>query len=235
MATVYISKEDVDHIVLNNNTGADLAQYEFTVIGELCLIADDAIVDGETGSFHAGTTLIIQTDDLETGEDTFATVNQDVYWNPTSGDFSDTETDTYYKVGTLKTIKDTNGMIVFVKDLGTRLDAILRAEPRILVVEVEASYATATAIVGLSEGDKIIGMSSICNVSEASGTIQLLHGTANAAISDALQQVTANEVAYAATLDVTYTTLPASGAKLVATGTDEKDVRCTVVITYIPA
>ena len=127
MATVYIQKEKVDHIVLNNDTGADLAQFEFTVIGELCLVADEKIVDGETGSFHVEANLVIQSDDLETGEDTFATVNQDVYWNPSSGDFSDTENDTYYKVGTLKTIKDSDGMIVFVKDLGTRLDSALDA------------------------------------------------------------------------------------------------------------
>jgi len=111
----------------------------------------------------------------------------------------------------------------------------LQAEPRTLVVEVASDYGTAAiAVVGLSEGDKIIGMSSVCNVTETAGTIQLTDG-ADAAISDALQQATADEVAYAATIQIDKNTLPASGAKLKATGTDATAVRCTVLITYIPA
>ena len=127
MGTVYIQKERVDHVVLNNNTGADLVQYEFTVIGGLCLVADEAIANGATGSFHLEDNLILQTSDLVVGQDTFATVNQDVYWKPTTGEFSDTEDDTYYKVGILKTIKNLKGVIWFVKDRDTVLDAALDA------------------------------------------------------------------------------------------------------------
>lgn len=266
MSTVYIQKESVNHIILNNDTGSDLEQYEATVIGNLALIADEAIADGETGSFHVEEGIIFQTDDLETGEDTFATESQIVYWNPATGDFSDTETLTYYPFGILYGVKDANGMILVSKYRVTELmsendeyiaadvvvtnafvaadvvvttafeaaDAILRAVPKILVVEVAADYSGGVAVVGLVEGDKIIGMKSNCNVTETAGTIALTDG-ADAAITDALQQATDKEVAYAATIDKTYSTLPATGAKLIATGTDATAVRCTVVIEYIPA
>ena len=122
-----------------------------------------------------------------------------------------------------------------VAAIATNAAAIVveKAQPKILIVEVASDSSTAVAVVGLAEGDKIIGMSSICNVSETAGTIQLTDGT-DAAISDALQQATADEVAYAATIQIDKNTLPATGAKLVATGTDATAVRCTVLITYIP-
>ena len=244
MSTVYIQKESVNHIILNNDTGSDLAQYEMTVIGGLSLIADEAIANGATGSFHVETGICFQTDDFEAGEDTFATVNQDVFWNPATGDFSDTETAGYYKVGVLKEIKNANGVILVTKNRQAVYSdvftlqaemAVEQAEPKILVVEVDSDYGTAAvAVAGLVEGDKIIGMKSNCNVTETAGTIQLIDG-ADAVITDALQQATDKEVAYAATIDKTYSTLPATGAKLVATGTDATAVRCTVVIEFIPA
>ena len=243
MSTVYIQKESVNHIILNNDTGSDLVQYEMTVIGGLSLIADEAIANGATGSFHVETGICFQTDDFEAGEDTFATVNQDVFWNPATGDFSDTETAGYYKIGVLKEIKNSSGVILVTKNRQAVYSdvftlqaemAVEQAEPKILVIEVASDYSGGVAVVGLVEGDKIIGMKSNCNVTETAGTIALTDG-ADAAITDALQQATDKEVAYAATIDKTYSTLPATGAKLIATGTDATAVRCTVVIEYIPA
>lgn len=115
MSTVYIQKEVVDHVVLNNDTGADLVQYEFTVIGGLAAVADEAIVSAEEGSLHVEEGLIVQAADFVAAEDTFATVNQDVFFKPSTGEFSDTSTATYYKVGILKTVKNSNGVILFVK------------------------------------------------------------------------------------------------------------------------
>ena len=115
MSTVYIQKEVVDHVVLNNDTGADLVQYEFTVIGGLAAVADEAIVSAEEGSLHVEDGLIVQATGFVAAQDTFATVNQDVFWKPSTGEFSDTSTATYYKVGILKTVKNSNGVILFVK------------------------------------------------------------------------------------------------------------------------
>ena len=112
MATVYIQKEEVDHINLINNTGADLAQYELTVIGGLVVIADEAITDGSRGSFHCEENLLIQIEDFVAGENTFGTADADVFWDPSSGDFSDTSTATYYKVGIVHTVKNSNGVVL---------------------------------------------------------------------------------------------------------------------------
>jgi hypothetical protein len=112
MGSVYIQKEKADHVRLNNSTGADLAQYEFTVINGMCLIADEAIVSGEIGSFHNADNLLLQTSNLLSGSDTFDTVNNPVYWDPATGDFSDTSAAADYLVGTLQTVKTTEGVIL---------------------------------------------------------------------------------------------------------------------------
>ena len=113
MATVYIQKESVDHVTLSNDTGSDLAQYGFAVIGGLAAVADEAIASGETGSFHVEEGLIIQASDLKTADDTFATLNQDVFWDGSA--FSDTSTAGYKKVGILTAVKNSNGVIEFMK------------------------------------------------------------------------------------------------------------------------
>ncbi|MGD8567396.1 MAG: DUF2190 family protein [Gammaproteobacteria bacterium] len=115
MATIYVSREDNDHIRLNNDTGADLSQYEPTVIGELAAVADEAITSAAVGSFAVEAGLEVQSDDLSAGENTFGTVNQIVYFDPSGKTFSDTETVGYYEWGQLKTVKDTNGVIVISK------------------------------------------------------------------------------------------------------------------------
>jgi len=115
MATVYIESEDVAHLRLYNDTGAALAQYEFAVIGDLAGVADEAIASLGTGSVHVEDGLVIQTTNLETSEDTFATPNQSVYFNTADGKFSDTETAGYYLVGQLTQVKDAAGMIKFTK------------------------------------------------------------------------------------------------------------------------
>jgi hypothetical protein len=115
MATVYIQQEDVDHVRLNNNTGSALVQYEFTVIGGLALVADEAIASSSVGSFHYQDGLTLQIEDFVAGEGTFGTVDAAVYWDPSSGNFSDTSTSTYYQVGIVKTIKNSNGVVEMVK------------------------------------------------------------------------------------------------------------------------
>jgi len=114
-SVVYIQKEDVDHIRFSNDTGADVAQYEFGVVGPWAAVADEAIVAGTVGPWHVEEGIQIQTDDLVTGELTFATLGQAVYWDPVGLQFSDTETVGYYLVGYLLRVKDSNGMIVFEK------------------------------------------------------------------------------------------------------------------------
>jgi len=114
-ANVYIQKENVDHVRFKNDTGADVSQYDFEVVGPYAAVADADISSGSVGSWHVEEGIQIQSDELETSEDTFGTEGQAVYWNATNLTFSDTETVGYYLVGYLVRTKDTNGMIVFEK------------------------------------------------------------------------------------------------------------------------
>jgi hypothetical protein len=115
MATVYINREENDHVRFENDTGADLAQYEATVVGPYAAVADEAIKDGEVGSFHVEEGIQCQISDLVYGEDAFDTVGQPVYFDPDTGDFSDTEDAGYYLWGYLVLAKDAHGMIVVEK------------------------------------------------------------------------------------------------------------------------
>ncbi len=114
MATVFIQKESTGQQVfkLNNSTGAALSQYELTVIGGRVLIANDAIASGSEGGLKDAEGLSFQVSNFVTDEDTFATVNADVFWDPTSGYFSDTSTAGYYKVGIVQGIKNSNGAVL---------------------------------------------------------------------------------------------------------------------------
>lgn len=113
--TVYISKEDNDHVIMTNDLGADLDQYEFCVVGPYAAIADQDIASLAEGSFHVAEGIQFQTDDLVAGELTFATQGQEVYWSAADNAFSDTETAGYYLIGYLVEVKNSDGMIVVEK------------------------------------------------------------------------------------------------------------------------
>ena len=134
--TVYIEKELCTHVRIANDSGADLVQYEFAVVGPYAAVADDIIVADAVGSIHVEEGIQVQTTDLHATQNTFATIGQKVYWDTASGTFSDTSTAAYYLVGHLITVKDTNDMILFEKE-------------RYAVV-VPASLVDITALVALN-------------------------------------------------------------------------------------
>lgn len=241
MATVYIQKEIVDHINLTNDTGAALAQYELTIIGGMVCIADEAIASGAIGSFHIEDKLLIQidaTNDGVAGELTFGTANADVFWDSSSGDFSDTSTAGYYKIGTVNTVKNSNGIVLVNVNKYAELisDDIsdLQAEPKILVQKITADASAGIAVTGLSEGDEIIGMSVICTAANASGTLVLETGAGDD-ITDGIICAVDKVVTYAGTIDDANSTLPATGAQIISVGGTAADTRGIVVINYIPA
>jgi len=114
-AIVFIEKECVEHLRIKNDSGADMAQYEFGVVGPFAAVADEAVVSNAVGPYHVEQGLLIQTDELTTAEDTFATSGQNVYWNKSTRKFSDTLIPGYYLVGNLITVKNSAGVIWFEK------------------------------------------------------------------------------------------------------------------------
>ncbi len=113
--TVYIEKEQCDHVRILNGTGAALSQFEFAIVGPFAGVADEGVESAAVGSFHVEGGIQVQASDLQTSEDTFATVGQSVYWNSATKKFSDTYKAGYYRVGYLLTAKDSDGVILFEK------------------------------------------------------------------------------------------------------------------------
>ena len=142
MATVYIEKEQCDHVMIKNQTGAIVAQYEFAVILPFAAIADEAVAIAAVGSFHVEQGILVQASNLQTSEDTFATVGQSVYFDTSTKKFSDTLTVGYYRVGYLVTAKNSAGVIVFEK---ARYASVVPASTS----DLEAAITAATALSGI--------------------------------------------------------------------------------------
>lgn len=111
----FVKKEPAGYVWLKNTTGAKVSAGEFCILGDLGAIAQEEIAIDAYGGFLIGSGAEVQTATLTESEDTFATVGQIVYWNDTEKSFSDKLTVGYYKVGQLKTVKDSGGVIVFTK------------------------------------------------------------------------------------------------------------------------
>lgn len=114
-ANVYIERERNDHVRYVNDSGAAVAKYDFAIVGPYAAVADEIIASAAVGSWHVEEGIIIQTDTLKTGELTFGTAGDPVYFDATLLQFSDTSTAGYYLVGYLNTAKDANGVIRFEK------------------------------------------------------------------------------------------------------------------------
>ena len=113
--TVYVQAELVTHVVVTNDTGADMSQYDFDIVGPWAAVADKAVANGAIGSFHVEEGIQLQATNLKATANTFATPNQAVYFNITTKEYGDTLTDNDYLVGYLIKVKDSNGVIVFEK------------------------------------------------------------------------------------------------------------------------
>ena len=123
-----------------------------------------------------------------------------------------------------------------VTDIGTNVTdiATINAEPKTLVFPVTVDAAGSIAVPGLVVGDEVVGVSVICTVTQGSGTLVLETG-GDDDITDGIACATEGAVDYAATIDDAFSTLPASGAKVISIGGTPADTRGILVITYIPA
>lgn len=115
MASVYINKKHIDHVVIENTTGADLETNDFAVIAPYVGVVDADAKSGADVSLFVADKLELEANEFVDGEDTFATLFQTVYFDPATLTFSDTSTATYYPVGYLTQVKDSAGIIKFEK------------------------------------------------------------------------------------------------------------------------
>lgn len=113
-ATVYVEREKCDHLRLANNTGADLVQGEFTLVGGYPAVADEPIANNAVGSFHVEPNIVCQASEFSTGEGTFPTANAEIYFDPVDKKFSNTKSADVYGVGRVTEIL-TGGVVRFAK------------------------------------------------------------------------------------------------------------------------
>jgi hypothetical protein len=173
-ATVYVEKEDADHLRLFNDSGANVAQDEFCVIGGIAAVADEAVVSGAVGSFHIEEGVILQAGsvaDCVSGECTFATGGQRVYWNPVSKKFSDTRKPGYLTVGTLTEIL-ASGVIRFAKRFFAEPIMVKCAE---ITIDAATDYSTTGKSVPIPVGSKIVDVVAICTAAHTGGTAQVMN------------------------------------------------------------
>ena len=130
-----------------------------------------------------------------------------------------------------------------VTDIGTNVTGIsdnvtdiatINAEPKTLVFPVTVDASGSIAVPGLVENDEIVAVSVICTASQGSGTLILETG-GDDDITDGIACATDTNIDYAATIDDAFSTLPASGAKIISVGGTAANTRGIMVITYIPA
>lgn len=228
MSTVYIQRDQaVRQTRLNNNTGAALAQFELTVINGVILVALDAIANGSVGSFGIVEDISFQVEDFVTSEDTFATVDASVYWDPTSGDFSDTATAGYYKIGIVQEIKNSNGVVLVY---GNR-DAVILGEVigagRIGWIEYEVAADATTALSNdFGFNFTIIDALVHSTATNASATIKLQDSSDND-ISDAIVATPVLTVTRVGTIDGEtngYNTIVDGIVKFIANGAADRGI-----------
>lgn len=112
---VYNSPEDTGNYVrLTNGTGADLVQFEVTVIGKLPVIAQEAIASTAEGIFKVGQ-CSVHTDNLHASLNTFGTLGAPVFFDPTTKTIADTYQLGFAEIGALTKVKATAGDITFYK------------------------------------------------------------------------------------------------------------------------
>lgn len=112
---MFVEKEPAAYVRLTNTTGSAIANGQEVVLGKVLAIAQEAIGIGGVGAFLVGGNMpVIQTADLVTGEDTFGTANAPVYFDSSSGEYSDTKTIGYFEVGQVAEIK-AGGVVKYLK------------------------------------------------------------------------------------------------------------------------
>ncbi len=241
--------------VVTNNLGRAVLFAEWVYLSGYFgnVVEQDGIADSATGRIETEADREVRSQQVE-ATDTF-TIGNTLYFEPggsgAAGTFVDTATGTTVAVGIITGEEGAGGAQTAVSfrpflqkvdnaDLDTRMTAaeaaiaVEQAEPKIIVQKITADASAGIVVAGLAEDDEVVGMSVICTAANASGTLVLEDGAGND-ITDGVACATDKAVDYAATIDDDYSTIPATGAKIISVGGTTANTRGIVTITYIPA
>lgn len=241
--------------VVTNNLGRAVVFGEWVYLGGYFgnVVEQAGIANGATGRIETKADREIRSQQVE-ATDTFTIANT-LYFEPggssAAGTFVDTATGTTVAVGIITGEEGAGGAQTSVAfrpfvqkvdnaNLDTRMTAaeadiaVEQAEPKILVQKITADASAGIAVTGLAENDEVVGMSVICTAANASGTLVLEDGAGDD-ITDGVACAVDKAVDYAAEIDDSKSTIPATGAKIISVGGTTANTRGIVVITYIPA
>ena len=220
---VYVEKLSDGVLRLLNNSGAAVAQGDYILYnGFLGVVLQDA-ADTEYFDMRIDDEIEVQASDLTTGADTFATLYQDVYFNPAAGEFAD-DPAFGIPVGKLSVVKDANGCIKFFNLAKTIAPG---SEPFQVEIEITAD-ATSGKAIDLGLDVKLLDVVLYCTVSNASGTVKLTDGTND--ITDAMTAAVVDTRAAAATIDETYNEITVASETLTAVTNGAAD-RARLILT----
>lgn len=235
----FTEKKIGDHTpVVTNNLGRAVVFGEFVYLGGYFgnVIEQDGIANGATGKIDIAHDRIVSSKQVE-ATDTF-TAGNIMYFVPggssAAGKLTDSGGLASIPVGLIFDEQGTGGAQTAVSFRPFVQRTAESKEVKTAVFKVTATAATAVQIPGLKVGDEIIGASVICTTTNASGTLKVQDGAGND-ITDGIACATDTAVDYAATIDDAYSTLPATGAKVISVGGTAADTRGILVVNYIPA
>lgn len=108
-----VGNESGAHILVPEADQA-YTQYDMCVALPWCGIVDNGVAIGEEFTMHVTEGIQIDTREIEDGA-TFTTFGQDVWYNPTTKEYTDTEAEGLYLVGYVILPTDASGTMRFEK------------------------------------------------------------------------------------------------------------------------
>lgn len=225
-------------VKVTNNLGRAVVYGEFVYLGGYFGFVSDfnGIANGAAGFIDINSDREVESKQVE-ATDTF-TVGNELFFLPggsgAAGTFVDAAALNAIKVGIITAEQGAGGAQTavqfrpFVQRTGSE------SEIKTVVFKVTATAATALQIPGLKEGDEIVDAHVICTAANVSGTLVVEDGAGND-ITDGMICAGDKVVVRAGTIDDAYSTLPATGAKVISVGGTAANTRGIVVISYIPA
>lgn len=193
-------------VQFTNGTGSSIADRTFIIdsVGHSGVVQGGPVANGAVGDLRVEEGLIVQASSLVSGEATFGTVGQDVFYKSSTGEFSDTLTAGYYLVGKLIAAKDSNGMIKFEK---TRFATLINDSSEYVApnsIGWISFPVTADATTALSKdygfNFTILNAFVASDATNASATLKLQDSSDND-ISDAIAATPVTTITNAGTID----------------------------------
>lgn len=218
---VFVEKIKQNVYRLLNNSGVTIEQGDYLLFNGLLGVALQEALDTEYFDMQIDDEVELQASALVAGFSTFATPYQNVYFNPTLQQFSDSSAHGI-PVGKLSQIKDSNGAIKFFN----LVKSDIQNDTQVIEFEV-AEDASAGLAFDPGYDFKILDVIAFSTVNQAAATVKLTDGAND--ITDAMVIAVVDTRVVPVTIDETYNTI--TGAEVLTIITNAAADRCRLLLT----